>query len=140
MSADLRDIEDENPPSLSEQFRDMFVARFGKVAAVPADTPSEDGYPEPHPAFPEGFASSHMRAILVDAYDRGVTSRPTPPEDVAALVDSLRRDSGDYGRVKGYGDPAEPGELLSWGAREERAWHAAAALAAVPADGDNGRG
>jgi len=75
-----------------------------------------------------------------DATWTPVAARPTPPEDVAALVDSLRRDSGDYGRVKGYGDPAEPGELLSWGTREERAWHAAAALAAVPADGDNGRG
>ena len=35
------DIEDENPPSLSEQFRDMFVARFGKVAAAPADGETE---------------------------------------------------------------------------------------------------
>ena len=99
-------------------FKEVLAARR---SPVPADTPSEDGYPEPHPAFPEGFASSHMRAILVDAYDRGVTSRPTPPEDMAALVAQTIRE------LHGKSDP-------EYGVEEGHA--VAVALAAVPTDGE----
>ena len=106
-------------------FKEVLAARR---SPVPAGTPSEDGYPEPHPAFPEGFASSHMRAILVDAYDRGVTSRPTPPEDVAeGRIPDLIQALSNYDAVN---DDAVEEAVLA--ALDE----VGIALAAVPTDGE----
>lgn len=43
--------------------------------------------------------------------------------DYDELERLLRKDSGNYGRMKSGGIPSE--ELVSWDAREQRAWAAA---------------
>ena len=97
-------IEDTNEPSLTEQFRDMFVARFGVTAPTPKPVwVSSAGTQHSYPVAGEGqwvFApapseTADRKALTAirDAYERGVDMRPAGGLDfiLTAIGEALNR-------------------------------------------------